>query len=315
MHSENFLNTPAIQNVLAEMEITRKEIAKKQIISTVLAVIGILIGFGGYFFQSAMVYFIAIGVSIFIASLIVYTSTTAKDENYRKNFKEKIIAQVLKLYDESVTIRFSIGLAEREFKDTQLFAQDPDRYHSEDLVTGKLDKTSFYFGEVHAEYKTEVRTKNGSTTRWHDIFKGIIFTADFNKHFTGGTIVRPRNMFSGMSTWFSFGSAKPVELENVNFQKTFITQSSDQVEARYLLTPALMERILLLDEKSEETISLSFCNSKVYIAFPIYRNCFEPPKFKSLLNPKILEADLNVIDAMMAIIHELDLNTRIWTKD
>jgi hypothetical protein len=33
------------------------------------------------------------------------------------------------------------------------------------------------------------------------------------------------------------------------------------------------------------------------------------------LNPKILEADLNVIDAMMAIIHELDLNTRIWTKD
>lgn len=309
MLSEDFLNKASVQNVLAEMEITRKEIAKKQVISSILIIAAVAIGIIGYFLQTNIAVYIVTALSFFIASLIIYSSITGKNDDYKRDFKEKIIAQVLKQYDESIAIKPGIGLAENEFTNTQLFSKEPDRYHSEDLITGRIDKTSFYFGEVHAEYKTST----GKSTHWHDIFKGIIFVADFNKHFNGGTVVRANMLFSSNSSWFE--NVEVVKLENVAFEDKFTTYSNDQVEARYILTPALMERILSLNSISEDTISLSFYNSRVYIAFPIDRNCFEPPVFETLQNAKLLEDDINVLDAMMSIIHELDLNTRIWTKD
>lgn len=309
MLSEDFLNKASVQNVLAEMEVARKEIAKKQLISTIIIIVAVIIGLTGYFLQTNVVFFVGVAVSLFIIALIIYSSITGKNYDYKRDFKEKIIAQVLKQYDHSIEIKPHIGLSENEFIDTQLFTKEPDRYYSEDLVTGRIDKTSFYFGEVHAEYKTST----GKSTHWHDIFKGIIFVADFNKHFNGGTVVRANMLFSSNSSWFE--NVEVVKLENIDFEDKFTTYSSDQVEARYILTPALMERILQLNSISEDTISLSFYNSRVYIAFPIERNCFEPPIFETLQNPKLLEDDINVLDAMMTIIHELDLNTRIWTKD
>ena len=131
------------------------------------------------------------------------------------------------------------------------------------MVSGKADKTSFYFAEVHAEYKTETTTKNGTQTHWHNIFKGILFTADFNKNFNGVTVVRPKDFGSSMGAWFSknlfsFGSKNLIQLENIDFEKTFVTYGADQVEARYILTPSMMERILALNKQSKDTVSFIF---------------------------------------------------------
>ncbi|MDQ7949861.1 MAG: DUF3137 domain-containing protein, partial [Pedobacter sp.] len=211
------------------------------------------------------------------------------------------------------------GIREAEFEASQLFATDPDRYSTEDLVRGKAGQTTFYFAEVHAEYKTETPTKNGTRTEWHDIFKGIIFAADFNKNFNSTTIVRPKDLTSSIGAWFkkniySFDDSNVVELESDYFRKNFITYSNDQVEARYILTPALMQRIEELNERSAYCISLSFIQSTVYIAFPLVHNYFEPPIFKTLLRENLLADDLNILSFMHGIVQELDLNTRIWTK-
>ncbi|RZJ88527.1 MAG: DUF3137 domain-containing protein, partial [Chryseobacterium sp.] len=92
-------------------------------------------------------------------------------------------------------------------------------------------------------------------------------------------------------------------------------ESGDQVEARYILTPALMERIDDLNEGSSYTVSLSFINANMYIAFPLDRNYFEPPIFKTLLAPDLLDKDFSILKFMYEIVRELDLNTRIWGKN
>ena len=206
-----------------------------------------------------------------------------------------------------------------EFRNSQLFTTDPDRYATEDLISGKAERTSFYFAEVHAEYKTETQTKNGRQVQWHDIFKGIIFVADFNKNFNGETVVRPKDIGSSIGAWFSknvyaFGDKNVIELENEYFNKNFVTYSTDQIEARYILTPAMMEKISDLNERSAYCVSLSFINSSMYIAFPLDQNYFEPPVFKTLLRPNLLENDLSILSFMYDIVRELDLNTRIWSK-
>ncbi|MFD2582571.1 DUF3137 domain-containing protein [Pedobacter vanadiisoli] len=312
-------NNAALQQVLAAMEITRKRIAATQtkgyifiVAGIILCILGFILGFPVTAIISGLIPLIYGGILLFN----INDSLTA----YQIAYKTNVIGAALKFLDESLSINPDQGIEASEFMYTQLFSTEPDRYKTEDLVSGSADKTRFYFAEVHAEYKTVTQTKNGTRTEWHDIFRGIIFAADFNKKFNGVTLVRPKDFGAAFGAWFSknlfsFGSNQVIQLENVTFDKTFVTYGSDQVESRYILTPALMERILNLNHQTKHTISLSFIESRMYIAFPLNRNYFEAPVFKSLLNPETVDQDISTIKFMYDIVKELDLNTRIWGKE
>ncbi|SOD20281.1 DUF3137 domain-containing protein [Pedobacter xixiisoli] len=307
---------PEMVSVFNELETSRLHIAKQHSRAYWSMGIGAACLLGGFLFG-----LIEVGVVLLIAGLvtglIILALVGNKTNAYKLDFKHKIIGAALKQLDDSLQINPQSGISQRDFIDSCLFSQTPDRYKTEDLVYGKIDKTQIHFAEVHAEYKTETQTKNGKQTQWHDIFKGIIFCADFNKNFNGLTVVRPKGFTGAFGKWISqniLGNKRIVELENVNFDKMFTTESGDQVEARYILTPSLMEKLLELNQYANSTISVSFVWSNVYIAFPLNHNYFEAPIFKSLLNAEVLEKDLNMLRLMCHVVQELDLNTRIWTK-
>lgn len=321
--SADFRSNPALQSILQELETDRKVLRTVVAKGIAVAVIGIS-GIVGALLQPMLSPwgYIAAGLCL-IGVFIIVGRHVAAFKAYNTSFKLKVIGAALADIDPSLKIEPERGLSEQEFVSAQLFEESPDKFESEDQVSGKADKTSFYFSEVHAQYKTEHKDKDGKTqTEWHDIFKGIIFTADFNKNFKGITKLRPKNIGNTVSAWISkavplFSSKKSqlVELENIEFSKIFITHATDQIEARYILTPALMDKLCRLNEKSSGTVSLTFIKSKMYIVFPLSRDYFEPPIFKSLLDPACLEEDINIIRFMYDIIAELDLNTRIWGKE
>jgi len=314
----NIESNVALQQVLATMEVERKRIAATQTKGYIFIAAGILVLILGFLLGFPIPGVISGLIPIIYGSVIFYKISDALNI-YKNTYKNDVIGTALKFLDESLAISPYQGIEASEFMYTQLFNTGPDRYKTEDLVTGCAGKTRFYFAEVHAEYKTVTQTKNGTRTEWHDIFKGIIFAADFNKKFNGVTIVKPKDFGAAFGAWFSknlfsFGSKDVIQLENVDFDKTFVTHGSDQVESRYILTPAMMERILNLNHQTKHNISLSFIESRMYIAFPLNRNYFEAPVFKSLLNPETVNEDIATIKFMYDIVKELDLNTRIWGK-
>lgn len=312
-------NNVALQQVLATMEVERKRIAGTQTKGYIFIAAGILLCVLGFFLGFPVPGVIGGLIPLIYGSVLLFKindSLTA----YQNAYKTNVIGAALKFLDESLSINPYQGIEASEFMYTQLFSNEPDRYKTEDLVTGCADKTRFYFAEVHAEYKTVTQTKDGTRTEWHDIFRGIIFAADFNKKFNGVTIVRPKDFGAAFGAWFSknlfsFGSNDVIQLENVDFDKTFVTYGSDQVGSRYILTPAMMERVLNLNHQTKYNISLSFIESRMYIAFPLNRNYFEAPVFKSLLSPETVNEDISTIKFMYDIVKELDLNTRIWGKE
>lgn len=314
------LNTSqSIQNALGRLEQQRKEVANLKVKSYAIIAGGAVQVLAGVSMGSIVIG--VIGIPIVILGFFFLNKYSNQFNHYRYDYKQNVISLVLKSVDQSLEIDHMEGLSESSFRNTQLFTQEPDRYRSEDQVHGIAGKTKFFFSEVHAEYKTVTQTKNGRQEHWHDIFKGIIFTADFNKNFNGITVVRPKDISSSIGAWistsiplFSASEKELVQLENPNFSREFLTYSTDQVEARYILTPSLMERICELNSRCNETITLSFINSCVYIAFPLEKNYFEPPVHTSLLSNEFITEDLEVIRFMYGIIQELDLNTRIWTK-
>lgn len=304
---------------LVELEASRKKIASITIQGYVAIGVGVLIvalsSLGSLFYVAF------VGVALVIVGFILFNKKNKLTVNYRNEYKQKILTGALVTIDPMMTFHWDLGLKESEFVSSQLFNTIPDRYHSEDLIAGVNEKTTFSFSEVHAEYKTEVQTKNGRQVHWHDILKGIVFQGDFNKNFNGVTIVRPKDATSALGAWISdkipmFSSARHelVKLESPDFNNNFVVYSSDQVEARYILTPAMMERLVTLNLQCRYTISMSFINTSIYIAFPLDHNYFEPTVFKSLYENKAINEDINVLKFMHKIVKELDLNTRIWGK-
>jgi len=315
--AQDFKRTPEIENVIAELEVQRKKIASSKIQGWGAIILGITCFAIGSILSQAVI--ASIGFVSVVPGAIILFRISDSIKTYKHRFKQEVIGTALGSIHQNLVFDPENGISESEFINSQLFTTQPDRYHSEDLIAGKDEKTTFYFAEVHAEYKTETQTKNGKQVNWHDILKGIIFSADFNKNFNGVTVIRPKDFGSSIGAWFSknifsLGDKDIVQLENDYFNKNFVTYSTDQIEARYVLTPAMMDKISELNERSAYCVSLSFINSSVYIAFPLDNNYFEPPVFKTLLKADLLEEDMNILSFMLMIIKELDLNTRIWTK-
>ena len=311
-----------LQRTINALEIQRKVVSDLKIKSYIFIGLGVLISALGFLLFSSFFYFFLIpGLAAFIYGIVRANKGSQLLGEYRHQFKNDVIGSAMKTIDPSLEIDYRMGLSEGNFISSNLFSTEPDRYSSEDQILGVAGKTRFGFSEVHAEYKTETQTKNGRKVEWHDIFKGIIFCADFNKHFHGATIIKPKDLGSSIGSWFSenlpiFSSGNNVvKLENPAFSKCFVTYSTDQVEARYILTPSMMERLCELESKSKYTISVSFIDTYMYIAFPLDKNYFEPPVFKSLLDESTWQEDINIIRFMYTIVAELDLNTRIWGKD
>lgn len=151
-------------------------------------------------------------------------------------------------------------------------------------------------------------SKGHRRERWVDIFQGFFFIADFNKDFQGQTIVF-RN------SWLKLKSGKQrVKLENPNFEKRFDVFSTDQVEARYILTPNMMERLLELDSRFPGKITVSFRNSSVIVAIPDRTNHFETDIWECQLNTDKLKREFATLVSLFQIVHDLNLNLRIWTK-
>lgn len=311
-----------IAEILNELEVLRKEISELKVKSYIIIGVGVLCMIGGFFLGSLLLVGLLPGVGLLVYGFVVFGKGTSKFNEYRHSYKQRVISSALKSIDQSLEIDYQNGMSEGSFVSSQLFSQEPDRYESQDMVMGTAGKTRFMFSEVHAEYKEQTRTKEGTKTEWYDIFKGIIFCADFNKNFKGVTVIKPKDTSAALGAWisnnipiFSSSSRQLVTLENPAFDRTFVTYSTDQVEARYILTPAMMERLCELDNRSKYTISLSFINSYMYIAFPLDKDYFEPPVFSTLLDQKSLNEDIAVMKFMYTITAELDLNTRIWGKD
>ena len=249
-----------------------------------------------------------------VAGLAVTVIFYNKRKDYIAGFKENIIHSIIKFIDPSLHYNPYGHIHRNDYERSGLYVKAPDRYKGDDYVEGRRDKTIFCFSELHTEYKVS----SGKHTSWHTIFKGLFFIGDFNKHFHGRTYVYSENnpqlgFFTKMFSSFAWNLEK-VNLESPEFENRFVVYSSDQVEARYILTPSFMERLVKLQEMMGDETSYSFVDTNVYVAVPISDSLFEPSVFSANKYDKLGDY-YNTVHIIFDIIDELNLNLRIWTKD
>lgn len=300
-----------VEVLLQTLEAERVKANKRK--KTGWFVAGLILAVGVFLFVSgadknAIIFWVIMMVVVVIPVLIINYFTTKRVKN---KFKDQVLYPAIKSNYKDLTHQSKNYLSRDLFHHSRLFKTYADRYNGEDLFQGVRGKTAYKFSEIHAEERyTTTDSKGRTQTKYRTIFKGLFLMADFNKHFNGLTRV-----VEGGDGFFEklFAGKSKVSLENPTFEKIFNTYSNDQVEARYILTPKMMEQILLIKEKWNSSVALSFRDNHVFIAITSYNNLFEP-NMKQTFDLAHVDRIFEEIDSCLELIDILDLNTRIWTK-
>lgn len=107
-------------------------------------------------------------------------------------------------------------------------------------------------------------------------------------------------------------TAQKVNLEDPEFAKRFNTFSNDQIEARYLLTTAFMNRFLSMAMQYNYKVKAVFADNRLYVMIETYnKNWFEIPFFKSAVDMKNYKTILSEFSGLLGVIDALKLEQNI----
>jgi hypothetical protein len=239
-------------------------------------------------------------------------------DRFRVSFKKRLVTPLVRAIDPRLDYWPTDAIEREEFEASGLFREHPvTRFRGEDLIHGTLGATAMKCSEVDARYRSLIKRRNQNDI---EIFKGLFFIADFNKHFHGSTYVLPDRAQRSLG---ALGQAlqslnttygQLVKLEDPEFERLFVVYSSNQIEARYILSSALMARISAFRMRTRHDLRLAFVRSKLYMAIHTRRNLFEPRLLRSVADPALYREIWEDIELLAGIVDDLNLNTRIWTK-
>ena len=167
-----------------------------------------------------------------------------------------------------------------EFRDIKL-VPNADEESFEDRFAGAHKSVEFSFYEAHLEKWRG----SGKSRRLVTVFKGQCLRLHFQKEFLGRTLVaRDGGFFSAFGGVRGLSRAK---LEDPVFETAFDVYTSDQVEARYLLTPDFMQRLVDLEAAFHgKKLRCAFVRGELLITME-GDNLFEPGHmFKPMDDPQ-----------------------------
>ncbi len=258
---KNFYKT--CMPLLAQFEQERKELHKK---CTIRAVIGIILSIVSF---TLLTYFDIVKPNLdnFLKiSIIIMSIVTLKDFYWQKSFEQKIKFKIMPVFCKALgdfrwqsekTINYDI------FVKAGVVLQNWYKAKSDDIFIGKHKNVSIEIAEVRY-YKKEIQEDKIT-------FKGVCVVLDINKRFNGHTLVTSD---TGLHISPIYG-LKHTLLEDVKFEKMFDVFTEDEVEARYLLTPSFMERLVNVKRTfNAAKISCAFYMNKLFISIDTGKDMF-----------------------------------------
>jgi len=187
-----------------------------------------------------------------------------------------------------------------------------DRHEMSDQLSGDHDGVSLVMAEAKLEERRQQRTKNGTRTYYVRVFFGPLMRFSFPKTFHGHTIICKDHgqLFNWMGGMGRKGDR--VALESPDFERHFQVYSTDQVEARYLLTPVFMERMLALKaQMGNADIRAAFVDGHLYVTADTRENRFEVGSLsKPLADPDRISRILDDFRSVLDVVDTLNLASK-----
>lgn len=181
-----------------------------------------------------------------------------------------------------------------------------------------------FSGEAHGAdfelYEAELKQRRRSRKRTYyvTVFRGVLIRISFPRTIEGVTLItRDKGIFNALDALGRSAGSKKLErvgLVDPKFERIFQIYGTDQVMARYLMTPTFMERILELEQALkgknvrgvfDEGLAEGFGKGELLLAAET-GNLFEPGSLFKPLNIRerveTLYRDFELIDQIIALV-------------
>jgi hypothetical protein len=184
----------------------------------------------------------------------------------------------------------SLGLVPKGFSSKSDSAGRRARF--EDQMSGEAHGAQFKSVEVHLQRKND--------DNWQTVLRGQMMSLTFPRKFLGKTVVlRDKGFLQGKKK----GEMKRVGLVDPVFEKIFEAYSTDQVEARYLLDPVFMQKLVDLERSVDgKKIRFGFIDGQLLIVVETPNRFEAGSMLKSLTTPERTQKILDEIGAIYDIV-------------
>lgn len=243
----------------------------------------------------------ALALAVMVGTIIlIYAHAGAVVDVFDSRLKRELLPRVIAYFPGfRIQSRFN-----PDTMDMMLSSIVPmgDFVNGRDRLTGNHDGTDLSVSEV-STYETKRDSKGNK--RQELLFYGLFIAIEFEKPFHGKTLVERET--DGAPAWLDrlLGdkSLQPVSLEDPSFEKKFRVRSTDQTEARFLLTPDFMHRLDALASRRElPGMCCSFVGQKFYMTISTYHDYFEISGAKS---------DQTIFEQALSLYRDIAMVTRI----
>ncbi|MBE7704458.1 MAG: DUF3137 domain-containing protein [Cyanobacteria bacterium SIG29] len=234
------------------------------------------------------------GFVIAICSFIV--------KQFKKKAKKAILPKILSFIGEFEIVEDSYHpTALNSYVSTLMLFDNYNRFSCDDSLGGYYNGLYVHIDEIRLKRVTG----SGKNRHTEKIFDGLLIRFKSFKKFSSKTVIK-------LNGCFDFLSKQKVNLEDPEFEKVYDVYSYDQIEARYLITPAFMQRLLeLRNKKIGSGIVVSFENGMVHIGVSSSKDWFEVPLLESATNIANYRAILLEIVSILSIIDIMKFDENI----
>lgn len=258
-----------------EVEKTQNSVRLFALINIILTVVAILYGF------------VSIGklnnpfvmVLALVPVGILWWIFTTKLKAYKAMYKSVVVDRAAQGMFDRYVYSPEAGFSQEEIRATGIMSMG-NRYDSEDMLEGSYKGVTFRRADIYiAQHHS-----NGKSSYTVVYLRGTWLTFTYNKMFLSDLQIRTKGFrYSDKKTSRIFTRESErrhsFETESVEFNDAFECTCQNDSEAFYLLTPRVMQMLLLLKDEFGYDFMVGFVQNRLHFAINSGKNNMEPPVF------------------------------------
>ncbi|XFA98665.1 DUF3137 domain-containing protein [Candidatus Izemoplasma sp. B36] len=290
-----------MDNKMEELNKSKKIYDNLRITGIIISILGVILAFVLIRpTEKALIYlsfFIGVG-----PGLLVFLYAKSEVKKISNQFKLMYVKTEIEKRIPGSTFSPTTGIDQEIVKNSKLITLH-EIYKTEDLIEGKINDVDFRCADVLVR---DVR-RSGKHTTVVTTFQGRFYEFDFPKTFKSNVFLLQPGQFR------PFSGMKKMKMESIEFNSEFKIYTNDDHDTFYILTPQLMEKLLVLDNKYQDKIGFSFLNSKLFIAIDSRVDTFDVMGYGDITN-KDVDKSVEEIENLIEFVEYLQLDDTLFKK-
>lgn len=242
---------------------------------------------------------------IFLIGFIFFAKAASMKRKFLKNYKQKLVGDLLEESYPGSIFSPNSGIPYQKIKETGMYLERADRYHTEDYITGTYKGVKFHVADVRMSERHVTHDSQGHThVQYVQFFKGRWYVFDYEKDLNQTIKIKEARFLKSMNT----KGLEKIEVESIAFSKKFKMYTSDPQTVFYIMTPVIIEKFMEIERMHKGNICFAFINGELHIGVNDNKDYLEP-KINKPVTKQVVNEIKGQIDIIGAVINEFKLDT------